>query len=290
MRLFKSAILQLLRRAPLRRLRHRRFVQSSVSAPFRTRERARVLVLGVYLADRPHTVQHIVERMASDAMLEVTHRWTALKGGATSDTLRRVTVAEDVAPMPKFALIDRMMQPDDLAAFDFVIVCDDDIFVPHGFLPAFIAWQRALGFAIAQPARTLNSHFDLAFSLRRPWLRARQTRFVECGPMVSFRADAARLVMPFGADSSLWGLDFVWPEVLGRHGLLLGIVDAVCVDHSLRPQATSYDKAEQERAMNRYLATLPHLSLAEAFVVVRRHWRLPPANPGDGQSSRRSSS
>ena len=267
----KSIVLGLLRSAPMRLWRHRRFLESVAQAPAFNLPLTRVLILGVFLADRMHTVDHILDRTASEPGLQVVHRWTSLKGVAEDAPLKEVTVSQDAAPSPKFALVDRMLRSGDLEAFDFIIVCDDDIYLPHGFLPAFLGWQQALDFSIAQPARTLWSHFDLAFALQRPWLNARETRFVESGPMVSFRADAARLLMPFGQDTPLWGLDFVWPEVLARHGLKMGIVDRVAVDHSLRPQAASYSKVEQDLAKDRYLATVPHLSMDQAFVVRRRY-------------------
>jgi len=237
---------------------------------------ARVLVLGVYLADRANSAEHLVERFSASPGLVVEQRWVALGGRAPDGPLGTVTVQTGSKPSPKFTLINKLLRPGDLDRFDFIVVCDDDIHVPHGFLPALIGHQQALDFAVAGPARTWNSHFDHAFSLRRPWLRARQTRFVECGPLVSFRQDAARFLLPFDDADAMWGFDFVWPEVIGRHGLAMGIVDALPVDHSLRAQAAAYDKSGEQAAMTRYLAATPHLSMAEAFTVVRRYPRRRP--------------
>ena len=281
MRLVRRLVIGALRALPGRAERRLRLAGSTVvppsSGPVRDGTAPRVLVLGIYLADREHAAEHLVERFAASAGLEVEQRWMALgKKAAPGGRLGAVTVQTAAAPQPKFTLINQLLRPGDLDRFDFVVVCDDDIHVPHGFLPALIGHQQALDFAVAGPARTWNSHFDHAFSLRRPWLRARQTRFVECGPLVSFRQDAARFLLPFDDADAMWGFDFVWPEVIGRHGLAMGIVDALPVDHSLRAQAAAYDKSGEQAAMARYLAATPHLSMAEAFTVVRRYPRRRP--------------
>jgi len=273
----RRLVLGALRALPRRAERRLRLAGSTVAAPSAGAAHGlqppRVLVLGIYLADRLHAADHLVERFASSPGLVVEQRWMALGGAAPAGRLGAVTVQVAGAPQPKFTLINRLLRPGDLDRFDFVVVCDDDIHVPHGFLPALIGHQRNLDFALAGPARTWNSHFDHAFSLRRPWLRARQTRFVECGPLVSFRQDAARLLLPFDEAGAMWGFDFVWPEVIGRHGLAMGIVDALPVDHSLRAQAAAYDKSGEDAAMARYLAATPHLSMEEAFTVIRRYPR-----------------
>jgi len=270
----RELVLKALRALPWRERRRQRLLRSTARAPVPPRageQPARVLVLGVYLADRPHSADHLVERLVSTPDLDVEHRWTALGGRPPAGRLAAVTTRVTTEPKPKFTLVNQLLRPDDLAAHDFIVVCDDDIHVPANFLSAFIAYQRAFGFAVAGPARTWHSHFDHAFSLRRPWLVARQTRFVECGPLVSFRRDAAALLLPFDDAGALWGFDLVWPEVIGRHGLTMGIVDAVPVDHSLRPQAATYDKERQNAAMARYLAATPHLSMREAFTVLKRY-------------------
>jgi hypothetical protein len=230
-----------------------------------------VLVLGVYMADRPNTVEHLVEAFRSSDGLQVEQRWAALNGEPSSQTLREVTALVADRPEPKFQLVNRLMRPDDVDEFDFVIACDDDIYVQKGFLPAFIAHQQRFGFALAQPARAWHSHFDHLFALRRPWLRARQTHFVESGPLVCFRRDAARLLLPFDQTAQMWGIDLVWAELIRRNHLTMGIIDALSVDHSLRPQASTYSKAREEAAMNDYLRDRPHIPMQFAFKVVRRY-------------------
>jgi hypothetical protein len=267
--------LRLLRALPFARARHRAFLRTSLRNP-RTGTSvatapAGVLILGVYLADRPNSAAQLCESFGSACPYEVEQRWVGVNGISADARLAAVTVIGNARPQPKFSLINKLLRPTDIDAFDFVIVCDDDIYVQKNFLTAFVAYQSGFDFALAQPARAWHSHFDHAFVLRRPWLNARQTHFVECGPLVSFRRDAAQLLLPFEAADQLWGADLVWPAVMRRAGLRMGIIDALSVDHSLRPQAATYDKAEQWAAMQRALEQRSHLTMKEAFSVVRRY-------------------
>ncbi len=283
MQLARDIVKAVVRHAPFKALRQRRFLRSRITSwpaavpGGRSASPVRVLVLGVYLGNRPNHAAHLRARFAAGgAGLQVEQRWTALNGVSDDPALRAVTrSAPETGSCAKFALINRMLQPADIDAHDFIVVCDDDILLPDNFLEALLAHQTALDWSVVQPARTLHSHFDHLFAMQRPWLRARQTRFVECGPLVSFRRDAARLLMPFEGEDAMWGLDLVWPLHLGRAGLKMGIVDAVMVDHSLRPQASSYSKVVYDAAMHRFLAATPHLPMHQAFAVVARHWRGP---------------
>ena len=270
----RSLALKVLRSSFLRRHRHRRFLRSRVSAPFGDGIRpgpVRVLVLGVYMADRVNSAEHLVEAFGAVPGMVVEQRWIALKGEPPSERLRGVTVLIARRPEPKFELLNRVLRASDADEFDFVIACDDDIYLPQGFLPAFIAYQQKFDFALAQPARAWHSHFDHAFVLRRPWLQARETRFVEMGPLVSFRSDAARLLIPFDDASEMWGIDLVWAAQIERHRLKMGIIDALSVDHSLRPQASTYDKRKEHAAMTAYLTARPHIPMHRALTVVKRH-------------------
>ena len=282
----RAVVLAALRSLPFRRLRRRRFARSVVrppGVPADPPSPVRVLVLGVYLADRPNAVEHLVERLVSEPGLRVEQRWAALNGSSAVPAVAAATMHRSAGLEPKFVLVNHLLQAGDLDAFDYIIVCDDDIHCPHGFLKAFLQYQAAYDLAVAQPARTWTSHFDHAFALRRPWWRVRETRFVECGPLVSFRRDAARALMPFAHAEQMWGLDFVWPVALLRGNLRMGIVDAVPVDHGLRPQAAAYSKETHDAAMHRFLAVTPHLPMREAFTVVAGR-RRPPVRGRPGTS------
>jgi hypothetical protein len=50
----------------------------------------------------------------------------------------------------------------------------------------------------------------------------------------------------------------------------LGIVDEIAVDHSVRGQATSYDRSTELAAMSDFLARTPHIASEDVFKVVKR--------------------
>jgi len=268
-----------LKRSPLRGLRHRLFLRSSPIPPARTVSSApqRVLVVGVYLATREHSAEHLARAFAQvHPGIDVVQRWIAIGTASTDAELGSVTVLQVASIAPKFELVNRALADIDIASFDYVLVVDDDIYLPRDFLPSFLAYQEAFDFALAQPARTWLSHFDHAIALRRPWLLARRTRFVECGPLISFRRDAAAVLLPFAHPQQLWGLDFVWPVAIERRSLKMGIIDAVAVEHSLRPQGAAYDESQHDAAMHSFLSGVPHLPMNEAFIVLDRYRSMPP--------------
>src|SRR5207248_8174271 len=67
----------------------------------------------------------------------------------------------------------------DFAPPDWLVVADDDIALPDGFLDCLIALCEALALDLAQPAQTLASHAAWRFARRRPLSVARETNFVE---------------------------------------------------------------------------------------------------------------
>jgi hypothetical protein len=143
--------------------------------------------------------------------------------------------------------------------------------LPCGFLDAYLERVVHHGFALAQPARTRESFVDHRFVTQRAG-GARQTRFVEIGPLFSLSQAAAACLLPFDEISPMgWGYDWVWPLVLEAAGLTLGIIDAVPVGHTIRRPVAEYDGALVRQQQAAYLATHPHLVRTEAFTVVRSY-------------------
>ena len=240
-------------------------------------EGTRVLVLGVYLAQRANTVEHLMAAFARPGRCRVEQRWIALHGAPATPLQRAHTVRIEGRSVPKFRLLNELLREVDLSSFDYLLVCDDDVRLPRGFLDAFIGWQRRLGFALAQPARTLNSHVDHALVRQRPWLIARRTRFVEIGPLFCLQRALFDALLPFDEASPMgWGYDFVWPLQVAAAGGTMGVIDATPVDHSLRGRGEAYAWEHERAAMSDYLAGRPHLSAGQAFRVLRRYPRFWP--------------
>jgi hypothetical protein len=231
---------------------------------------ARILAVGVYLADRPNTAAHVFLELASSQDHEVIQRWIAIapQGRGRYDLpLTRLVMTETV---PKFALVDRLAC--DAHDFDWLLICDDDIEMGPGFVDRLIKLSELYDFSVSQPARTVDSFTDHPIVQVMPGLIARRTRFVEVGPLVCVRSDAMPILLPFGPDVGMgWGLDLVWPVRLERARLRMGILDAVPLAHRLRPQVSAYDA---DTALREYRATLAReegLSMDEAFTILEAY-------------------
>jgi len=183
-----------------------------------------------------------------------------------------LTVQRLETPVPKFLLLNRLLKTVNLYDFEYIIISDDDIVLPPGFLDSYLAQVSHYNFAIAQPARTHDSFIDHPFVEQLDGIDARWTRFVEIGPLFSLHRSVLEYVLPFDEASPMgWGNDFVWPVLAGKHGLKMGIVDIVPVAHSLRKPVTYYDHASAAKTMNDYLARRPHLSKKDAFFILESY-------------------
>jgi Glycosyl transferases group 1 len=229
----------------------------------------RALVLGVYLAGKPNTAEHVVATVARSRDLAVHQRWVALGEDSADGELGSVTALTVTEPTPKYALLNRLLSEEDLASYDFVVITDDDIVVPDGFLDLFLGVQAGVGFDLAQPARTLNSHVDHPIVLQQRGVVARRTLFVEIGPLVSFGREIYELVFPFDETNPMgWGFENVWSYQLRERGRAEGIVDAVPMDHSIRKPVAYYEWSDANADRDQYLARHPHLPYEECFRVL----------------------
>lgn len=232
----------------------------------------RVLVLGIYLANRKNLVRHIVQCIDESKGYRVTQRWAALNGDAPAAHVRGVTKLYVKQRTPKFVLLNRLMQGISKDDYDFILICDDDILLPESFVEHLLDRQQHYDLALAQPARTHDSYIDHPIVEQVDGLDARQTRFVEIGPVVSLRRDAALHILPFDESSGMgWGVDFVWPVIMEQANLKMGIIDSVPVAHKLRPPVENYTHSEAESQMIAYLSDKPHLSREAAMVVIASH-------------------
>jgi len=228
------------------------------------------LAIGIYMALEPNYSTHLVNEFSSAKMVEVEQRWICMMGQPPTEKVAAVTVRRLDKCIPKWQLVNDLIKSEDLDRFDYFMICDDDVLLGTSFIDSFIAEQQSLNFALAQPARTWRSITDHSIVRRRLFTRARQTNFVEIGPVVSFRQDFFRAVYPFSLESPMgWGYDLTWPITARELEVAIGIIDGIPVDHSLRPPGALYNSQEQLDLMASYLSKRPHISWAEAARAVR---------------------
>lgn len=158
---------------------------------------------------------------------------------------------------------------------DWVLVVDDDVVLPRGFLDGFLAIAERLGLDLAQPAQTLASHAAWASARRVPFSVARETNFVEIGPVTAFSRRAADELLPFPDLRMGWGLDLHWGAIAQQRGWRLGVVDALPVRHESRPVGGGYSAADASTEAQRFLAGRPYIRASEAGRTLRIHRRVP---------------
>jgi GT2 family glycosyltransferase len=231
--------------ASTRRLRLRRAARSFP-------ERRRVLVLGVELPERAALVS------AARAELERSRH----------DVEVHFAPAEDRA---KFENVNRLLERHEVADRDWLIVVDDDMELPRGFLDNLLFLAERFSLDLAQPAHRRYSHAAWAVTRRRIRSAVRETAFVEIGPVTAFARSTFDVLLPFPALRMGWGLDAHWAALAREHSWRCGVLDAVPVRHSAAPAARSYARAEAIAEARAFLAEHPYLPAAELQRTLATH-------------------
>ncbi len=222
----------------------------------RAAPRRRVLALGIERSDMPNLLSH-----------------------ARSELLRShhdVDFAGTVAgSRGKFENLDALLAGRPAAGHDWLVVIDDDVVLPAGFLDAFIFLAERFDLTIAQPAHRRRSHAAWAVTRRQFRSVVRETAFVEIGPVFAFQARAFDTLLPFPPLRVGWGLDAHWSAVAREHGWRLGVIDATPIRHGLRRIAVSYDRDAAVAEARDFLAHRPYVRADEArrTLVTHRSWR-----------------
>lgn len=236
------------------------------------KKRSDVLVLGVFLQNTANYALEISAELRRSNDWNVDLRWAALGSAELSRDIAEATLIHTTERIPKFQLLNKLLQGIDLGRYRYIVVVDDDVELGDHFLDRFLALQQRYQLALAQPARTHDSFIDHYCVARLHGIEARRTRFVEIGPVFSIAANAFGSLLPFDETAPMgWGLDFVWPVQLEEDGLHMGVIDAVPVRHALRKPVTQYDYDDTKNAMSRFLQERKHLTPGEAFVTLETY-------------------
>jgi len=231
-----------------------------------------VLVSGIYLSEQKNNIEHIVDEFSKSSQWNVIQKWALIGKESAPPPVKKVTVLHLENGLPKFVLLNKLLAGEILDDYDFIIISDDDISLRSGFLDTYLDLVLKYDFALAQPARTHSSYIDHPFVEQLPGLRARKTRFVEIGPLFSVRRDIFSVILPFDQSSGMgWGYDFVWPCLIEKILLRMGIIDATPVEHSLRKPVRNYNYEDARRAMENFLSMNPHLTKGEAFRILESY-------------------
>ena len=185
-----------------------------------------------------------------------------------------VVMAPGAPGAGKWENLNAALETHSIDGRDWLLLIDDDVALPAGFLDSFLFCCERLELALAQPAHAYASHAAWPVTRRRPGVLARETRFVEIGPVTAIAARAFPGLLPLPDLRMGWGLDFHWSAVAAEHGHRLGVVDATPIRHQ-SPVAAGYPRDAAIREGEAFLRGRARISRTAADATVRRHltWR-----------------
>ena len=173
----------------------------------------------------------------------------------------------------KFENLNRLLHAHPAAGHDWLLLLDDDVSLPHGFLDRFVFLCERFGLQLAQPAHRLNSHAAWPQTRRRPCALVREVSFVEIGPVTAFARATFATLLPFPELRMGWGLDAHWAALAREHGWRCGVVDALSVRHRTAPTAGGYSREAAIAEAREFLATRPYMRAEEATRTLATHRR-----------------
>src|SRR5262249_31895870 len=141
----------------------------------------KVLVVGIYLQDKANCAASTVAELSRSRDWDVDQRWIALGRSDIPQDLAHVTVRKTETMVPKFVLLNQLLATTSTGDYAYIVVSDDDIDLPSGFLDDYLRLVGKHDLALCQPARTHNSYIDHRFVEQLDGVDARWTRYVEIG-------------------------------------------------------------------------------------------------------------
>ena len=155
----------------------------------------------------------------------------------------------EVIPGPKWSGLRTLLERwSGWRDYDYVWMPDDDILTDQATISRMFREARRLGFDLFAPALHEDSHFAHYFTMRNRNLSARAVGFVEIMVPCFSRAalEQLRHTLDLSTTGWGWGLDSVWPKLLGYEHV--GIIDGITVHHT-RPVGVMRDADLSRRVL-----------------------------------------
>jgi hypothetical protein len=217
--------------------------------------RRRVLVLGI---ERP---EHAATMAAAEAELRRSRHAVT------------VAIAHGTGGRGKFDNLNTLLAGHPVAAEDWLLVVDDDVGLPRGFLDRFLFLAERFDLKLAQPAHRRRSHAAWRVTRRQGVPVVRETSFVEIGPVTALHRDTFSTLLPFPDLRMGWGLDLHWAAVAREHGWRIGVVDATPVGHLAVPAGDAYSREAAVAEARAFLADRAYVPRDEAQRTLAEHRR-----------------
>ena len=218
--------------------------------------RRRVLAIAVERTDAPNLLA-----AARDELLRSRHEVTF--------------ASTEAGDRGQFENLNALLAEHPPQGHDWLLVLDDDVALPRGFLDAFVFLAERFQLRLAQPAHRARSHAAWQITRRRPQAVVRETRFVEIGPVVAFHHVTFDALLPFPPLRFGWGLDQHWSALALRarlaHRRHRRDPDPARPAADRRRPTTASEAIAEAR---RFLADRPYTAAADAqrTLVMHRSW------------------
>lgn len=181
-----------------------------------------------------------------------------------------------VGPGGRFQLLNRLLIG---APPGYIVASDDDFEFAQGNLAMLLRIVDRYGFDLAQPAHASNSAHSYPFTKRQPFSVARETTFVEIGPLMVISPRMRKDICPFPERTPMgWGVDAEWTDFARSGERRFAIVDAVRIRHFDQPgssyaddvmddEVAVHDQALSERGVD-------HIQDLQRTLATHRLWRM----------------
>jgi GT2 family glycosyltransferase len=169
------------------------------------------------------------------------------------------------------AVVDDGVGGSSIGDHDWLLLVDDDVLLPRGFLDRFLFLAERFSLDLAQPAHRLNSHAAWLLTRRRPFSVVRETPFVEIGPVTALHRRTFSTLLPFPELRMGWGLDAHWAALAREQHWRCGVLDAVSIRHRVAPAASAYSREAAIAEARAFLAERPYLSAPESQRTLTTH-------------------
>lgn len=172
-------------------------------------------------------------------------------------------------------------------AYKYIWLPDDDLLTDTKTINRFFAYCSKLNLTLAQPALTPYSYYSWEITLQNPQTLCRLTDFVEIMAPCFKVETLHEFETSFTANSSGWGLEWVWRDIATAAGLLqFGIVDQTPVHHTRKVGSAGHGGSQAPASEMKKL--LKESGLVMSTPRVLQQYTLPQPGPGAVNKARAS--
>jgi len=175
-------------------------------------------------------------------------------------------------PGTRFNNFNKLYNAKPIEEGSWVVLADDDVLFVRGDLTRTIGIMKEAGLSLAQPTQSILGWWTFPFNVARPFLVARDSNYVEQGPLLVIDPSFAELILPLPDTNDMgWGIEADWYRAKeGRYRI--GLIDDCRVLHYARAGST-YSYGPETRNMDERLRKAGVDSLLQLQSVNGYWWK-----------------